>query len=138
MVKDDCIFCKIANGQIPSATIYETTEFRAFLDVSPANRGHALIIPKQHFDNVFMLDDETAGKIFSVVPAIARAIQEETGCEGMNILQNNGAVAGQTVNHFHIHFVPRTKGDNVSVTWKQGEADKDDSVKLAQAIKNRL
>lgn len=92
MIKDDCIFCKIGKGEIPSATIYENSDFRVFLDVAPANRGHALIIPKDHADNIFQLDGETAGKLFSLATVVARAIKEETGCEGMNIVQNNGAV----------------------------------------------
>lgn len=138
MFKDDCIFCKIAKGEIPSATVYETSEFKAFLDVSPANRGHALIIPKNHYDNLFQLDDETAAKIFAAAPAIARAIKEETGCEGLNIIQNNGEVAGQTVHHFHIHFVPRYKDDDVNVKWKHCTVTPEDAAELAAALNKRI
>lgn len=138
MVKDDCIFCKIAKGEIPSATIYETSEFKVMLDVAPANKGHALIIPKEHFDNIFQIDAETAGKLFSLATVVARALKEETDCEGMNIVQNNGAVAGQTVNHFHLHLIPRHQGDGVSVTWKQGETDPAEQEALAKAIKKHI
>jgi histidine triad (HIT) family protein len=106
--------------------------------VAPANRGHALILPKEHFDNVFEIEPETAGRIFAFATKLAKAIKEETGCDGMNLLQNNGEVAGQTVNHFHLHLVPRFKGDAVTMTWKQGEADAEDNVKLAENIAKRL
>ena len=138
MIKDDCIFCKIGKGEIPSATIYENSDFRVFLDVAPANRGHALIIPKDHADNIFHLDGETAGKLFSLATVVARAIKEETGCEGMNIVQNNGAVAGQTVNHFHLHLIPRNEGDGVNVTWKPGETENNAQQELAKAIRKHV
>ena len=138
MIKDDCIFCKIGKGEIPSATIYENSDFRVFLDVAPANRGHALIIPKDHADNIFQLDGETAGKLFSLATVVARAIKEETGCEGMNIVQNNGAVAGQTVNHFHLHLIPRNEGDGVNVTWKPGETENNAQQELAKAIRKQV
>ena len=98
MKKDDCIFCKIAAGEIPSTTVYETNEFKVFFDIAPASKGHTLIIPKEHFDNIFSLDSETAGKLFSLTTVVARALKEETGCDGMNLLQNNGEIAGQTFN----------------------------------------
>ena len=138
MIKDDCIFCKIGKGEIPSATIYENSDFRVFLDVAPANRGHALIIPKDHADNIFQLDGETAGKLFSLATVVARAIKEETGCEGMNIVQNNGAVAGQTVNHFHLHLIPRNEGAGVNVTWKPGETENNAQQELAKAIRKHV
>ena len=138
MIKDDCIFCKIGKGEIPSATIYENSDFRVFLDVAPANRGHALIIPKDHADNIFQLDGEMAGKLFSLATVVARAIKEETGCEGMNIVQNNGAVAGQTVNHFHLHLIPRNEGDGVNVTWKPGETENNAQQELAKAIRKHV
>lgn len=138
MIKDDCIFCKIAKGDIPSATIYETGDFKCILDVAPANKGHALIITKEHYDNIFQLDAETAAKIFSFATVAAKAIKEETGCEGMNVLQNNGAVAGQTVNHFHLHMVPRYEGDDVNMSWKPMETEASEQQTLAKAIKSRI
>ena len=138
MVKEDCIFCKIAKGEIPSATIYETSDFKVILDVSPANRGHALIITKEHFDNIFQMDAETAAKLFSLATVVARALKEETGCDGMNVLQNNGEVAGQTVNHFHLHLIPRYKDDDVKITWKPGESDSEELAELAKELKKRI
>ena len=138
MIKDDCIFCKIAKGDIPSATVYESSDFKCILDVAPANRGHALIITKEHYDNIFQLDAETAAKIFSFATVAAKAIKEETGCEGMNVLQNNGAVAGQTVNHFHLHLVPRNQGDGVNMSWSPKDTDSEEQKVLAKAIKSRI
>ncbi len=138
MIKEDCIFCKIAKGDIPSATIYESNDFKCILDVAPANRGHALIIPKEHSDNIYELDADMAAKVFSFATVAAKAIKEETGCEGLNIIQNNGEIAGQTVNHFHMHLVPRFKDDDVKVTWKQHETESEAQNDLAKAIKNRL
>lgn len=138
MIKDDCIFCKIAKGEIPSATIFENGDFKCILDVAPANKGHALIITKDHYDNIFDLDAETAAKIFSFATAAARAIKAETGCEGMNVLQNNGAVAGQTVNHFHLHLVPRNQGDGVKMSWDTKETVSEEQQALAKAIKSRI
>ena len=138
MIKEDCIFCKIAKGDIPSATIYESNDFKCILDVAPANRGHTLIIPKEHSDNIYELDADMAAKVFSFATVAAKAIKEETGCEGLNIIQNNGEIAGQTVNHFHMHIVPRFKDDDVKVTWKQHETESEAQNELARAIKNRL
>ena len=138
MIKDDCIFCKIAKGDIPSATIYETGDFKCILDVAPANRGHALIITKDHYDNIFQLDAETAAKIFSFATVAAKAIKEETGCEGMNVLQNNGAAAGQTVNHFHLHLVPRNSNDGVNMSWSPKETEPSEQQALAKAIKSKI
>lgn len=138
MVKEDCIFCKIVKGEIPSATVYETSDFKVILDISPANRGHALIITKEHFDNIFQIDAETAAKLFSLATVVARAIKEETNCDGLNVVQNNGEVAGQTVNHFHLHLIPRYKDDDVNLTWKPGTSDSDDLSELAKALKKRI
>ena len=138
MTKDDCIFCKIGRGEIPSATVYETPEFKCFLDLAPGNKGHALLIPKEHFANVFEIDADTAGKLFSLGKEIARAIKDETGCDGMNLVQNNGECAGQTVHHFHLHFIPRFEGDWDGLKWPQGEADPEENKKLAEAIRKRI
>ena len=113
MKKDDCIFCKIANGEIPSTTIYEDDDFRVFFDIAPASKGHCLIVPKEHFDNVFEMNEETAGKLFVLATKVARSLKKELNLEGLNIVQNNGTIAGQTVFHFHLHMIPRYKDDMV-------------------------
>ena len=103
----DCVFCKIIDGSIPSAKIYEDEHVYAFMDIMPVTKGHTLIIPKNHKENVYELSEEEASNLFKVVPKIANALQESFGSVGMNLLNNNGAPAGQTVFHFHLHFIPR-------------------------------
>ena len=109
---NNCIFCKIANGEIPSSTLYEDDMFRVILDLSPATKGHALIIPKGHMANIFEMDEATAEKIFVLTARIAKAMKEALNCDGLNIVQNNGEIAGQTVfyegDHQNIHWVPGT------------------------------
>ncbi|MCI1959389.1 MAG: HIT family protein [Clostridia bacterium] len=135
---DDCIFCKIIKGEIPSATVYEDDEFKAILDRFPANQGHVLIMPKKHIQNVFEIDPETAGRLYTLTTKIAKVMKETIGFENMNIVQNNGPVAGQTVQHFHVHLIPRYENDTVSVTWKQleltDEQIEDMRKKLSKAI----
>lgn len=134
-MKDDCIFCKIAKGSIPSATIYEDRRFRVIMDINPASKGHCLIIPKEHFDNIYDLDVETAGRLFSLATCIARALRDALGCEGLNIVQNNGKIAGQTVFHFHLHLIPRYQGDDVKVGWIPHESRAEDLEAIRKAIK---
>ena len=138
MNKDDCIFCKIANGEIPSATVYEDGICRVILDVNPANKGHALIIPKEHFDNIYSMDAETAAKIFTIATEVAKAQKAELNPDGLNILQNNGEAAGQTVFHFHMHLVPRYIKDNVTMTWIPGKADTEELSALSKALRKRI
>lgn len=108
---ENCIFCKIANGEIPSNTIYEDECFRVILDINPATKGHALILPKKHSDNLYALDEDIAAKALPLAQKVALSMTEKLSCEGFNLLQNNGKAAGQTVEHFHIHLIPRYKGD---------------------------
>lgn len=138
MSKEDCIFCKIANGVIPSATVYEDSICRVILDINPASKGHALIIPKEHFDNVYSMDADTASKIFTIATEVAKAQKAELNPDGLNIIQNNGEAAGQTVFHFHMHLVPRYINDTVNVTWKPGEADKTELEALSKALRKRI
>ena len=138
MVKDDCIFCKIANGEIPSTTIYENSEFRVFFDIAPASKGHCLIVPKQHYNDVFDMDVETGGRLFGLATAIARSLKKELNCEGMNIVQNNGTIAGQTVFHFHLHLIPRYAGDQVNIGWQPGEANVEELQTLAKAVRKNI
>lgn len=138
MSKEDCIFCKIANGVIPSATVYEDSICRVILDINPASKGHALIIPKEHFDNVYSMDADTASKIFTIATEVAKAQKAELNPDGLNIIQNNGEAAGQTVFHFHMHLVPRYINDTVNVTWKPGESDKTELEALYKALRKRI
>ena len=118
---ENCIFCKIANGEIPAATLYEDENFRVILDLGPASKGHALILPKSHAANIYELSDEMAAKAMILAKKMATAMTAALKCDGFNIVQNNGEVAGQTVFHFHMHLIPRYKGDEVGLTWKAGE-----------------
>lgn len=138
MKKDNCIFCKIANGEIPSTTIYENSDFRVFFDINPASKGHCLIVPKQHYNDIFDMDAETGGKLFSLATVVARSLKKELNCEGMNIVQNNGLIAGQTVFHFHLHLIPRYTGDTVNVGWVPGEADLDELADLAKRVRKNI
>ena len=114
---ENCIFCKLANGEIPTVTVYEDDTFRAILDIAPAHKGHVILLPKAHADNLFELDDEIAAKALPVVKKIAVAVKAATGCDGINILQNNGTAAGQSVFHLHIHIVPRFENDGILPVW---------------------
>ena len=118
---ENCIFCKIANGEIPSATLYEDEEFRVILDLGPASKGHALILPKSHAANIYELPDDLAARVMVLAKKMAGKMTEALNCDGINIVQNNGEVAGQTVFHFHMHLIPRYKGDGVGLTWTPGE-----------------
>ncbi len=111
MRDDNCIFCKLANGDIPTNVIYEDDTFTVILDTSPATRGHALILPKDHAANIYDLPEETASKVFVLAKKLATKMTDILGCDGFNIIQNNGEVAGQTVFHFHLHLIPRYFGD---------------------------
>lgn len=115
---NDCIFCKIINGDIPSATIYENEEFKVILDRFPANEGHVLILPKQHSANIFEIDSEQAGRLFVLATKIAREMKNILGFEHLNVMQNNGIVAGQTVFHFHLHLIPRYENDGITIAYK--------------------
>ena len=136
MKKDDCIFCKIAAGEIPSATVYEDDSFRAILDLGPAAKGHTLVIPKEHSENLLDVGPETAKKALSVISKTANAIKDAMGCDGINVVQNNGEAAGQTVFHLHVHLIPRMKDDNIDIKWAQGECA--DGEKIAEKIKANL
>lgn len=131
----DCIFCKIANGEIPSATLYEDEEFRVILDLGPASKGHALILPKKHYADIYELPEEVAAKVFVLASKMARKMTEALECDGFNIVQNNKEVAGQTVFHFHMHLIPRYEGDKVGLGWKVGklsDADKEEILRKMQ------
>lgn len=123
MRDDNCIFCKIANGEIPSATLYEDEDFRVILDLGPASKGHALILPKEHAANLYELPDELAAKAMVVAKKVGSVLAKGLNCDGLNVVQNNGEAAGQTVFHFHIHLIPRFKGDEkqVKLTWEPGK-----------------
>ena len=129
MKNDNCIFCKLANGDIPTATLYEDDDFRVILDAGPATKGHALILPKEHYANLYELDDELAAKVLILAKKMITKLTDVLGCDGYNIVQNNGEAAGQTVFHFHLHMIPRYENDDSGFGWKVGtltDEDKED------------
>lgn len=130
----NCIFCKIANGEIPSTTLYEDEDFRVILDLGPATRGHALLLPKNHFANLFELDDETAQKAILVAKKMAGKMKDALGADGFNLVQNNGEAAGQTVFHFHMHLIPRYKNDNAGILWEPGETTPEDMAEVKHLV----
>lgn len=107
MRDDNCIFCKIIAGEIPSRTIYEDDDFKVILDVNPASKGHALILPKNHCANLYEIDEELLAKAAKLAKKLATHMSKALDCDGLNLLQNNGEVAGQTVFHFHMNLIPR-------------------------------
>lgn len=109
MKEDNCIFCKLASGEIPTNTIYEDDMFRVILDAAPASKGHALIIPKEHYADLYEIDSKTAGEAMKLAKKLAIHMTKVLKCDGFNLVQNNGEVAGQTVFHFHLHLIPRYK-----------------------------
>jgi len=121
MKKDDCIFCKIAAGEIPSRKIYEDSDLIAIMDLNPTSKGHSLIIPKEHCTNIYDIDEDIAAKVMKTAKKLATKMTVALNCDGFNLLQNNGETAGQTMFHFHMHLIPRYEGDQVGLTWKPGE-----------------
>ena len=132
MRDDNCIFCKIANGEIPSATLYEDEEFRVILDLGPASKGHALILPKNHYRNLYDIDEATASKAICLAKKMITKMTDVLGCDGYNIVQNNEEAAGQTVFHFHMHLIPRYKNDNVGLGWHMGELTEEDKKEILE------
>ena len=134
MVKDDCIFCKIAAGEIPSKTIYEDEKYRVILDLDPATRGHALILPKNHYANLFELPEEDAKEVICLAKRMAAIMKDKLGCDGFNLVQNNGEAAGQTVLHFHMHLIPRYENDGQEIGWKPGSPSQDELEEIKKQI----
>jgi histidine triad (HIT) family protein len=137
----DCIFCKIINGEIPSAKVYENEHVLAFLDISQVTKGHTLVIPKVHKENIFELTSDIAKNLFEVVPNIANAIKQTYNPVGLNLVNNNGEQAGQTVFHYHLHIIPRYgKGDGFGAVWKShaNQYTSDDLHKIAAEISENL
>lgn len=130
----DCIFCKIANGEIPSATLYEDEDFRVILDLGPASKGHALILPKAHAANIYEISDDMAAKAMILAKKMATKMTEALKCDGFNIVQNNGEPAGQTVFHFHMHLIPRYKNDNIGLGWNVGTLTEEDKLEILSKL----
>ena len=136
---DNCIFCKIANGEIPAATLYEDENFRVILDLGPASKGHALILPKSHAANIYELSDEMAAKAMILAKKMATAMTAALKCDGFNIVQNNGECAGQTVFHFHMHLIPRYKndGNEEKLCWNHADLSAEEIAEICKTLDMR-
>ena len=132
----ECIFCKIAAGEIPSKTIYENEQFRVIMDISPATKGHALILPKEHYANLYEIPEEVAADAMKLAKKLAKKMTDALQCDGFNIIQNNGEVAGQTVFHFHMHLIPRYKndGNEDKLCWNHVELSEEDLEEIHQKL----
>ena len=138
MVEQDCIFCRISKGEIPCAEVYADARVLAFLDLNPQKPGHTLVIPRQHYADLFAAPPELFSIIFPVIQKVGQAVMAATGAAGLNVLQNNHPVAGQSIFHVHWHLVPRHAADGLS-HWPMGQyASKDEMSELAGKIKTRL
>lgn len=138
MSNQDCIFCKIVAGEIPCFKIYETDKVFSFLDIGPVNKGHALVIPKQHYENIWDLPAELGQEILTAAQLAGDAIVKVTGADGLNLIMNNNEAAGQLVFHAHFHLIPRFKEDGFS-HWDQREYESmDEANGLAQKIEKMI
>ena len=133
----DCIFCKIIAGEIPATKVYEDENTLAFLDITPVNPGHTLVIPKKHFVNIFETPDEVTLQMMQTIKKIAHGIKDGLKIDNMNIAMNNGIHSGQTVFHAHIHLIPRHEGDGYTM-WPGKKYEEGEALKIAEEIKNSL
>ncbi len=135
----DCLFCKIIDGSIPSTKIYEDDHVYAFTDISPVAKGHTLLIPKQHCQDLFEMPEEVARNLYAAAPKIANAIKAAFQPIGLNTINNNGAAAGQTVFHYHLHFIPRyDEKEGVGLIWPTQAYSSEQLVEVAESIKAHL
>ncbi len=131
---DNCIFCKIASGEIPSNTIYEDDSFRVILDNGPATKGHALVLPKEHYANLFEIPEDVLSGAVVVAKKVAGTMKEKLSCDGLNLVQNNGEAAGQTVMHFHLHIIPRYQNDGQHILWNPTSPSAEELVAIKDTI----
>ncbi len=134
MKDETCIFCKIANGEIPSKSIYEDEEFRVILDLGPATKGHALILPKNHYADLFELPEEIAEKVMVLAKKLGSRMVDKLHADGLNLVQNNGETAGQTVFHFHMHLIPRYQDDHAGILWEPGSTTPEDMAEVKRLV----
>jgi len=130
----DCIFCKIARGEIPCAKLYEDDHVVSFLDIQPINPGHALVIPKRHYSTLFEIPDEELAACIGAAKKVAAAVHKAVGAAGLNLLQNNFRAAGQLVEHAHFHIIPRQARDGFLTTWPGGAYAAGEMEKLQQRV----
>lgn len=135
MRDENCIFCKILNGEIPSAKLYEDEDFAIILDVCPASLGHALILPKEHYGNLFEMPEELISKCMNLAKVWGDKLVKGLNADGLNLVQNNGIAAGQTVFHYHLHLIPRYEGDSVGELWTPGTLSEEQKKEILENVK---
>ena len=134
----DCIFCKILNGQIPCIQVFEDDETLCFMDINPAQEGHALVIPRDHWPDVHSIPDDTIGAVVRTAKRVAGAVNSALQPDGINLVQCNGEGAAQSVGHFHMHVLPRRVGDDLSLNWGLVPGNMDEIKAVAGRIKAEL
>lgn len=137
MAESECIFCRIVNGEIPCAKVYEDDAILAFLDLGPMAKGHTLVVPKRHCENLLAFSEEEAPALIAALKRVGNAVMQATGAGGFHVLQNNFPAAGQTVFHLHWHIIPRSEGDGMSL-WAQGTYAEGEMAELASSIAERM
>ena len=138
MAENDCLFCKIAAGEVPAVKVLEDDVCVGFMDIGPLAEGHVLLIPKMHAETLDELPAEQAGEMLGNLPALVRAVQAATACQGVNVLQNNGRAAHQEVMHVHFHVIPRNEGDAFGFNWPGGSYPPGRMEELAEAVRSEL
>ncbi|MBS3734548.1 MAG: HIT family protein [Phycisphaerae bacterium] len=134
----ECIFCRIAAGEIPAERLVADEASLAFMDIGPLAEGHVLLVPREHYETLDDMPAETAGAMLRHLPALVRAVQTATGCQGVNVLQNNGRVAHQVVPHVHFHVIPRDEGDAFAFNWPAGSYAEGRMAELAEQIRSHM
>ena len=138
MKKDDCIFCKLSNGDIPTNALYEDDVVKVIFDLNPASKGHVLILPKNHYKDICEADEEVMAKILPLAAKLGKSMKSQLGASGFNVVQNNGTSAGQTVFHLHVHVIPRYEGGPDMVNWVPGKPEQEELVQTAETLKAGL
>ena len=134
----DCLFCKIAAGEIPATKVLANDAAVAFMDIGPLAEGHVLLIPAEHYETIDVMPPEAAAGMLRHLPALVEAVRAATGCEGVNVLQNNGRVAHQVVPHVHFHIIPRNAGDEFHFNWPAGAYPAGRMEAIAERIRGSL
>jgi len=135
----DCIFCKIIDGEIPAVKVLDKDQVIAFMDINPASRGHMLIVPKKHVENIFEISEDDLSAVMNAVKRCAQAVRQALKAEGITVLQLNGKASDQIIPHLHVHIMPRWQNDRLSVSqWEMNEGDRDELQEIAREVKEHI
>jgi histidine triad (HIT) family protein len=135
---ENCVFCRIVSGELPASKVFEDESTIAFMDLQSVNPGHLLVAVKPHRANIYELDDALAGAVFRTAARMARAVKKACGCDGVTLFQANEAAGAQTVFHFHIHVLPRWKGDGMALAWPAKNPPREALEAMAQTLRAAL